>query len=268
MPIHFRNIPVHEPYTFDSIGNHWDQPAIIRPDGYPFYHYLQTEKGRGCVDVAGKKYVLEEGEGLLIPPFLRHSYSGQSDKWITAFATFTGTAASCIPQMLGQQGILPVDRETGLKMQTAIDSIMDDWDDLSLDAFALSVRCYYLLLTFTDQVHSRRLAEEPLYQRYVAPTIKEIETSYDTPVTVQELSQKVYVTPQYLSRLFQRFAGCSVYEYLTNYRISKARELLVQDRHAEVQTIAGQVGFADTSHFIAMFKKVCGVTPLEFRKLN
>ncbi len=268
MPIHFQTVPANEPFTFDSIGNHWKQNAIIRPDGYPFYHYLQTEKGQGCVDVMGQKYVLGEGCGLLIPPFTRHSYAKTTGKWTTSFATFTGTAASCIPQLLGREGVLPVDREQGQKIQADIDRVMQDWEALSSDALSLSVCCYDLLLHLADQVHLRRPSEEPLYLRYVAPVIKEIETNYAAPVTVQELSQKVFVTPQYLCRLFRRFVGCSVYEYLTHYRISKARELLVADPRAEVQTIAGQVGFTDTSHFIAMFKKVCGVTPLEFRRMN
>ena len=85
---------------------------------------------------------------------------------------------------------------------------------------------------------------------------------------MQELSRRVYVTPQYLSRLFRRFLGCSAYEYLTVFRINKAREFLVSRPDMEVQQIAGKTGFSDTSHFIAMFKKITGFTPLEFRKLN
>lgn len=47
MPIYFRNAPVREPFIYDSIGNHWLQDATSRPNGYPFYHYLQTESGCG-----------------------------------------------------------------------------------------------------------------------------------------------------------------------------------------------------------------------------
>ena len=55
MPIYFRNTPVTEPFTFDSIGNNWIQDQMNRPKGYPKYHYLQTEKGRGILKVQGKK---------------------------------------------------------------------------------------------------------------------------------------------------------------------------------------------------------------------
>ena len=87
-------------------------------------------------------------------------------------------------------------------------------------------------------------------------------------LTVTALSNIVYITPQYLSRLFRRFLGCSVYEYITTYRINKAKEFLLVHQHMEVQEIAARTGFPDSSHFIAMFRKMTGVTPLEFRKIN
>ena len=42
MSIYFRNTPVSAPFMFESLGNHWNQDNISRPDGYPYYHYLQT----------------------------------------------------------------------------------------------------------------------------------------------------------------------------------------------------------------------------------
>ena len=72
MPIKFRTASVSEPFTFDSIGNHWTQESILRPNGFPHYHYLQTEEGCGRIEIQGKKYLLGEGEGVLIAPFIRH----------------------------------------------------------------------------------------------------------------------------------------------------------------------------------------------------
>ena len=89
-----------------------------------------------------------------------------------------------------------------------------------------SLASYHLLMNFIDN-SAFNLLNEPLYQKYVLPVIKEIETSYASEITVQKIKPtKFYVTPQYLSRLFSKFLGCSVYKYLTNYRINKAKELL------------------------------------------
>ena len=72
---------------------------------------------------------------------------------------------------------------------------------------------------------------------------------------------------EFVDGVYTRFLGCSAYEYLTNYRISKAKELLRGRYRMQIQSIAGQVGFEDFSHFIAMFKKQMGVTPYQFRKM-
>ncbi len=268
MPIHFRNTPANEPFLFDSIGNHWAQTCVLRSKGYPLYHYLQTEEGSGTVKIRGTTYTLNEDEGLLTAPFIPHSYAKESPRWTTFFATFTGRIESSILSVTGYRPVLFIERERGVKIRQLVDEIMENWDTLSTDTYTQSICCYRMLMSLTDSACSQTHTDDPLYLRYVAPIIREIESHYDTDLTVQELSRMVYITPQYLSRLFKRFLGCSVYEYLTSYRISRARELLIMHPHLMIQQIARQSGYSDVSHFIAMFRKATGITPLEFRKIN
>ena len=49
MSIYFNSSPVNFPFQFDSIGNNWDQEPTLRPDGFPLYHYLQTQEGCGIL---------------------------------------------------------------------------------------------------------------------------------------------------------------------------------------------------------------------------
>ena len=72
MSIYFRNTPVSAPFMFESLGNHWNQDTINRPDGYPYYHYLQTEKGTGRIEVNGKHYTPITGNLLHGLPCLPH----------------------------------------------------------------------------------------------------------------------------------------------------------------------------------------------------
>lgn len=106
MPIYFRNAPVREPFIYDSIGNHWLQDATSRPNGYPFYHYLQTESGCGRITIQGKSYLLHEQEGVLIAPSIRHSYLAQTPEWYTCFCTFSGTVEGSISKILNNRPIL------------------------------------------------------------------------------------------------------------------------------------------------------------------
>ena len=65
MAIYFSNTLSKEPFQFDSVGNHWLQEALSRPQGYPIYHYLQTEEGCGIFTIDGKEYFLPEDHGIL-----------------------------------------------------------------------------------------------------------------------------------------------------------------------------------------------------------
>lgn len=268
MPIYFRNTPASEPFIFDSVGNHWEQDQMNRHKGYPKYHYLQTEKGSGIIDIQGKQYTLNENEGLLIAPFVPHFYYNSGTNWQTTFITFTGTIESSISQLLDNRQIIFVEKELGVQLGAIISQIIEKYETHPEDSLSISMDCYKILMLFSNGVHTQDLMKDPLYQRYLVPVLLEIEKNFDQNLTVQTLSRQVYITPQYLSRLFQKFLGCSTYEYLTTYRINKAKEYLMLYQRMEVQEISGKTGFLDTSHFIAMFRKMTGVTPLEFRKIN
>ena len=268
MPIYFRNTPASEPFIFDSVGNHWEQDQMNRHKGYPKYHYLQTEKGSGIIDIQGKQYTLNENEGLLIAPFVPHFYYNSGTNWQTTFITFTGTIESSISQLLDNRQIIFVEKELGEQLGAIISQIIEKYETHPEDSLSISMDCYKILMLFSNGVHTQDLMKDPLYQRYLVPVLLEIEKNFDQNLTVQTLSRQVYITPQYLSRLFQKFLGCSTYEYLTTYRINKAKEYLMLYQRMEVQEIAARTGFPDSSHFIAMFRKMTGVTPLEFRKIN
>lgn len=126
MPIIFRSTPVSEPFTFDSVGNRWNQEDVRRPKGYPLYHYLQTEKGCGRIEIQGRKYLLNEGEGVLISPFTEHTYSGSTESWFTLFATFAGTIESSIPTMLGNRTAIFIEKEQGAQIEALIQDVMQN----------------------------------------------------------------------------------------------------------------------------------------------
>lgn len=268
MPIIFRNKPVTEPFTFESIGHHWVQDHVSRPGGFPFYHFLQTENGTGRITTASGTHILRKNEGILIAPFLRHSYEAETPEWVTKFATFTGISERAIPQITGNRQEIFINAERGLHISELIDHSISLYESRSPDSRQLSVNCYALLIHISDFNPSASLSEEPLYQNYVLPIIQKIEIDYALPLTVEELSRSVFITPQYLTRLFHRYLNCSAYEYLTSFRLGKAKELLITEPSMTVQAIACRTGFSDASHFISVFRKAVGMTPLDFRRIN
>ena len=67
--------------------------------------------------------------------------------------------------------------------------------------------------------------------------------------------------------IFHKETEITFSEYLTACRINRAKELLLQTDE-KVKEIGRQAGYRDNRHFCKMFKRVTGMTPQEYRKLN
>nr|WP_285874008.1 helix-turn-helix transcriptional regulator [Halalkalibacter oceani] len=66
--------------------------------------------------------------------------------------------------------------------------------------------------------------------------------------------------PKYFSYLFQKFAGAGPIDYLIQYRMNKAYELLMTGQFT-IKNVAQSVGYADAYYFSRLFKKYKGVSP-------
>ena len=69
----------------------------------------------------------------------------------------------------------------------------------------------------------------------------------------------------YLGQIFKKQFGMSFKDYLNNYRIERATELLIRTDE-RIYLIANLVGFKNTDYFISKFVQLKGLTPLQFRK--
>lgn len=87
----------------------------------------------------------------------------------------------------------------------------------------------------------------------------------NTELSVNNLAERVFLTPTYLSALFKKDTGATIGQYLTNYRIEKAKQLL-KDKRYKLYQISSLVGCSDSNYFAKIFKRQIGVTPSEYRE--
>ncbi len=93
-----------------------------------------------------------------------------------------------------------------------------------------------------------------------------IQKNYMNPIGLEEISEMLGFNLSYFSALFKKETGKNFLEYLTEVRISNAKELL-RETNLSITEICNKVGYLDQKHFIATFKKYAGIKPGEFRKL-
>lgn len=102
--------------------------------------------------------------------------------------------------------------------------------------------------------------------RPIVFAIAYIEQHYDKKLYLEDVAKEVGLSPVYLSNLFKKETGKNFVDYITEYRLKAASNLL-KDSMLNVSEIASSVGFSDGRYFSKQFKKFFGIKPTEYRKL-
>ncbi len=93
--------------------------------------------------------------------------------------------------------------------------------------------------------------------------INYMQTNYMT-VTLDELSEKFYLSKPYLSKYIKEQSGLTFGEIVKKIRMKKAKTLL-KNGNMKVENIAEAVGYQNVEHFNRLFKKQYGITPVQYR---
>lgn len=84
-------------------------------------------------------------------------------------------------------------------------------------------------------------------------------------IRVSEIADALHVSPSYLSRSFSRATGKTLKEFLTEEKVYRARNLLINS-DVDIASISRYLGFSSQSHFTRVFREQTGVTPAAFRQ--
>lgn len=99
---------------------------------------------------------------------------------------------------------------------------------------------------------------------YIQEAINYLKLHYQEEINIGEVASYLHISESYLSRLFRIEVNHTFVDYLTNFRIKKAIELL-KDKTVKIFEVSSLVGYNDSRYFSVLFKKYVGVTPTEFR---
>ena len=113
-------------------------------------------------------------------------------------------------------------------------------------------------------LHKLISSEEKDVHEIVAKAKRYINQNLAEDLSVANIAEMLYVSPNYFSRLFKRVTGQGCNEYIVRKRIEKACVLL-ETTNFNTGKIALMVGYNDTNYFSMAFKKHCGVSPTHYR---
>lgn len=123
-------------------------------------------------------------------------------------------------------------------------------------------RCFFELLTHIERGGSHQ--REIVLSADVRTALEYMEENIAYPITMAEIADAAHVSLNTLERHFFAAIHATPSEFLKQRRLALAQTLLRTG--LSVQEAAQQSGFSDCSHFIALFRRAHGMTPLQFKK--
>ena len=149
---------------------------------------------------------------------------------------------------------------------------MNDEFNQKEDGYIELLRLYVTELMIIIFRTMRKIKDTPAKSSHsnmamVEKIIEHLENHYCQSLNLQDLSLMVFLSPNYISRLFKEFTGMTLTDYIQNKRIEEACRLL-KETDKKIIAISQEVGYADQKHFQQLFKKIIGMTPSSFKKLK
>lgn len=141
-------------------------------------------------------------------------------------------------------------------------------EDLQYRNMALTGLIYQLIFLLCEHCRRERGVVELKAQRHILHirTIMDyVEEHYQEPMNQAEVAREMGFSREHFCRYFKQYTGITFREYLTRYRLNKAKKLMERTADTEL-TIALESGFSDVKQFSNAFKKHYDMTPSQYRR--
>lgn len=262
------------PFFLHSIGLHELQPPIAKPAGHEFDQFFYNSTGDGMLVIYGKKLRIPEGSGFFVPAGVPHEYYPLGNVWDIRWMVPRGDGLGSLYEKLGIKGGKIYRLNDISKLDLILEKMHSELVENKTDGniFA-SAYVGVFLAEFARQAGLIKSANETVEKtgdRYYAKFIRlkdYIQYHYMHNIQMQELCSLVNISPQHLCRIFKKCCGMRPVEYILRVRIDAAKELLANSCH-EITKIADWCGFENDNYFWKTFKKITGLTPGEYRRIN
>lgn len=230
-------------------------------------HYLihLVVSGKGTYKVNGDTWHLEAGDLFLIKPSQLVVYTADSEEpWEYCWVGFNGACANKLVAQLPFTDLSPIHHaRDGQALQEALMNIykfrgLEPQDEAAMVGYLYLFMAQLMKETREAEAHSTSSSSQ-----YVLNAIKYIQFNYSRDISINDVAKSVGVSRSHLYRVFMSNVGKSPIDYLTEYRINEACNLL-RGSSLSIAEVAISVGFFDQFYFSRVFKKAVGIPPSKY----
>lgn len=230
--------------------------------------------GKGYIVTEKRRYPVKKGMLFYICPGVPHSIeldSGEPIGFFSVHFSYAQISFNDNQWAVGNKAkaiSLPPAQELKdyYPIEELFKKLVDSWNE-KLPGYEFITRTLLQQLFIAIYQNIRKQNQNYSISLKIETIIQYMHQHVHDKITLPELSERVHVSPFYLSRTFKEATGYSVIGYFNKMKMDKAKELLIEG-DKKVKEIAQELGFTDEFYFSRMFKKTEGVSPSEFYSKN
>ncbi len=253
---------IEQPFEFHHDIDQKIAGELVGPPHYHnFFEIYYIEKGNCSYFIDNKSHQLQPGDVILVPEGVIHNTFYKDVEYsrmlINCSRRFIPTAVmSYLPSMLYLYRN-PEVTDTIYSIFKSIEAEYHKNDTLSEE----SLVCYTHMLFFTMARNPNTYDNRKKNNRYTADAIRYMQQHFAGELSLTDVAERFFISPEHLSRLLKKETGFGFSEYLNLLRLQQAEALLQQSGKLSISEIAAQCGFNDSNYFSVKFKKQYGVSP-------
>lgn len=234
------------------------------------FHYVISGTGTLLANNAKEEtvtYPIKSGQGFMIFPGQITTYYADSIlPWEYTWIEFDGLRVKEALNLTDLSMNSPVyhshSRDLREKLQEEMLYIAHHGKE---SPFHLIGHLYLFFDYLTQSSKSTKLVQSSkMSDYYIKEAIHYIEQNFQNNITIEEIAALCGINRSYFGKIFRKAIGRSPQEFLMNYRMVKATELL-KLTSLSIAEIGCAVGYENQLHFSRAFKTIYGVSPREWR---
>ncbi|MBO5342274.1 MAG: AraC family transcriptional regulator [Coprococcus sp.] len=234
------------------------------------FHYIISGTGTLMADTAKgetQTYSIKSGQGFLIFPGQITTYiADQNLPWEYVWIEFDGLRVKEAIDLTELSVNTPVYHSHSKDLREQLmNEMLYIVHHAKESPFHLIGHLYLFLDYLTQSAKSAKLVQSSkMSDYYIKEAINYIEQNFQNNITIEDIAAVCGINRSYFGKIFRNSIGRSPQEFLMNYRMVKATELL-KLTSLSIAEIGSAVGYENQLHFSRAFKTIYGVSPREWR---
>lgn len=231
-----------------------------------FYRFVYVDKGKGWLQWNNHTHIAQSGRLYLLPAG-KQSFGTEGDELFGRYWCHFRMELADRQFVESQQLPLYVDVKDERLLKGLFAKLIELQHsdtltrELRMKAVLLELLAYY----FDESYVQKENIDEAGLDVEWNEVLDYIERQLHRNIQIEELAKVAFLHPNYFITSFKSMIGCSPIQYVTNRRLTIAKQLLVETSEP-ISEIARKVGMQN--HYLSrLFKRYTGISPIQYRRI-